>query len=66
MSPTGALLVALSAILVLGAFAAWLLNIPLWAIAAFLVGGILVIRRIFRRLPAARARQEAEGPKQGV
>lgn len=63
MSPTGALIVALSAILALGAFAAWLLNIPMWAVAAMLVAGAVVIRQVFRRLARGRARQEAEGPK---
>jgi Flp pilus assembly protein TadB len=60
MSPTGALTVALSAIVVLGAIAAWLLNIPPWVIGVFLLGGVAVIRRILRRVKSGRARQEPE------
>jgi Flp pilus assembly protein TadB len=62
MSASGALILALSAILILGAVAAWLINMPIWLIAAFLVGGGLVIRRILRRLLARRARQDTETP----
>jgi hypothetical protein len=65
LSPTGALTVALSAIVLLGAIAAWLLNIPPWAIAMFFVGGLVVIRRILRRVKSGRARQEAEAEKKG-
>jgi hypothetical protein len=50
----------LSAILILGAVAAWLVNLPLWLIGAFLVGGGLTIGRIFRRLSQSRARQDTE------
>ena len=60
MSPTGALILALSAILILGAVAAWLVNLPLWFIGVFLVGGGLTIRRIFRRLSQSRSRQDTE------
>ena len=60
MSPAGALLLAVSAIVVLGAVAAWLINMPIWLIAVFLVAGGLVIRRIFRRLSQSRARQDTE------
>ena len=49
MSATGALILTLSAILVLGALAAWLLNLPLWLIGIGLVGGGLLARRIVRR-----------------
>lgn len=60
MSPTGALVAALIALLLLGALAAWLLNVPVWAIGAFgilagLLGGLLVRRRLTRR-----ARQDTE------
>jgi hypothetical protein len=60
MSASGALVLALSAILILGAIAAWLVNLPLWLIAVFLVGGGLTILRIFRRLSQSRARQDTE------
>lgn len=60
MSPTGALILTLSAILILGAIAGWLINMPIWLIAAFLVGGALTIRRLFRRLSQSRARQDTE------
>jgi Flp pilus assembly protein TadB len=62
MSASGALILTLVAILLLGGVAAWLLNMPAWLIAAFLVGGGLVILRIFRRLRARRARQDTETP----
>ena len=60
MSPTGALVAALIALLLLGALAAWLLNVPVWAIGVFgivagLLGGLLVRRRLNRR-----ARQDTE------
>ena len=64
MSPTGALFLALSVILVLGAVAAWLVNLPPWFIAVFLVGGGFAIRRIFRRLSQSRARQDTEAKVQ--
>lgn len=60
MSALGVLIVCLTVILVLGGFAAWLLNIPMWAIGAFLAAGVLVIRRVYRRLVGDRARQETE------
>jgi Flp pilus assembly protein TadB len=59
MSPGGALLVALSAVIVLGAVATWLINIPLWAIGAGVVGAAFVVRRIFVRF-YGRARQDTE------
>ena len=60
MSPTGGLVAALFALLLLGALAAWLLNVPVWAIGTFgilagLLGGLLVRRRVNRR-----ARQDTE------
>jgi membrane protein implicated in regulation of membrane protease activity len=63
VSAPGALFIALSAIVVLGAFAAWLLNVPAWAIGAFVAAGILVIRRVYRRMARGRARQEPEASK---
>ena len=60
MSPAGALLIAVSAIVALGAVAAWLINMPIWLIALFLVIGGVVIRRLFRRLSQSRARQDTE------
>jgi hypothetical protein len=65
LNPTGALILALAAIFVLGAFAAWLLNVPLWAIALFLVVGPLLSRWIFRRISRGRARQKTEVGHQG-
>jgi Flp pilus assembly protein TadB len=65
LNPTGALILALAAIFVLGAFAAWLLNVPLWAIAVFLVVGPLLSRWIFRRISRSRARQNTEVGHQG-
>jgi hypothetical protein len=62
MSAAGALLLAVSAIVALGAVAAWLINMPIWLIAVFLVAGGWVIRRIFRRLSQSRARQDTEAP----
>ena len=60
MSPIGALVVALAALVVLASLAAWLLNIPLWAIGAFSLGGLLAIRATYRRLLNRRARQDTE------
>ena len=60
MSPIGALVLALVALVVLASLGAWLLNIPLWAIGAFSLVGLLVIRRTFRRLLNRRARQDTE------
>jgi hypothetical protein len=60
MSPIGALVVVLAALLVLASLAAWLLNVPLWAIGAFSLAGVLAIRATFRRLVNRRARQDTE------
>lgn len=60
MSPIGALVVALAALVVLASLAAWLLNVPLWAIGAFSLVGALAIRATFRRLLNRRARQNTE------
>jgi hypothetical protein len=51
---------ALSALLVLGTLAAWLLNMPLWVIGAVLALGAFVIRRVMRSLSRSRARQDTE------
>lgn len=59
MSPRGALVLALVALVVLGALAAWLVNVPPLAIATLLaLSGAVVtaVRRVRRR----RARQETE------
>jgi membrane protein implicated in regulation of membrane protease activity len=60
LSPIGALVLALVALVVLGSLAGWLLNMPLWAIGAFSVVGLLLVRRTFRRLASRRARQDTE------
>jgi hypothetical protein len=60
MSPTGALVVALIALVLLGSLAAWLVNVPVWAIGIFAVLGGLLARRVFRRLSRGRARQNTE------
>jgi hypothetical protein len=60
MSPTGALLVVLVALILLGCLAAWLLNVPLWAITVIATIGGLLTWRLFRRLAAGRARQDTE------
>jgi F0F1-type ATP synthase assembly protein I len=62
MSPTGALVIALTSVFVLGAVAGWLLNMPLWGIGLFLLVGFILIRRTFRRLSNGRARQDTEAP----
>ena len=60
MSAVSALVLVLSAMLLLAAFAGWLLNLPLWLIVAFLVGGGCAIRRIFLRATGRRPRQDTE------
>ena len=60
MSPIGAFVVALAALVVLASLAAWLLNVPLWAIGVFSLGGLLAIRATYRRLLNRRARQNTE------
>ena len=62
MSAAFALVLVLSAILLLSAFAGWLLNLPLWLIGAFLIGGGWAIRRLFQRIMGRRARQDTEAP----
>ena len=60
MSPIGAFVVALAALVVLASLAAWLLNVPLWAIGAFSLTGLVAIRATYRRLLNRRARQDTE------
>ena len=60
MSATGALIAALITILVLGAFAAWLMNVPLWLTGLVSLVGGWVISRLLRRFSRARARQDTE------
>jgi len=60
LSPTGALLAVLVALILLGCLAAWLLNVPFWAIALFATLGGLVTYRVYRRLTLRRARQDTE------
>lgn len=62
MSAPGALVLALSALLVLGTVAGWLINLPLWLIAVFLGVGAWVIRRVYRRLSRSRVGPGAGGP----
>ena len=61
MSATGALLLVLVALLLLGCLAAWLLNVPVLAIAVFACQGGLVLYRLYRRLTLVLARQKTEG-----
>jgi uncharacterized membrane protein len=60
MSATGALIIALITILALGAFAAWLMNVPLWMIGVVSLAGGWAISRVFKRFSRARARQDTE------
>ena len=60
MSATAALILALVALVLLGSLAAWLLNVPVWAIGTFSVLGGLLTWRAFRRLSRGRARQDTE------
>ena len=63
MTPVGALVLALVALIALGSLAAWLLNVPLLAIGIFAALGGLLSRRLFRRLSHGRARQDTEAPR---
>jgi hypothetical protein len=51
---------ALIALLLLGALAAWLLNIPVWAIGTFGILAGLLAGLIIRRRRKGRARQGTE------
>jgi hypothetical protein len=62
MSPKGALVAALVGLMVLGGFAAWMLNVPLWPIPLVAVAGWLVGRAL-RRFSRSRARQDTEAPR---
>ena len=63
MSPAGALVLAVTALVLLGAVAAWLINVPLWAITALIVVVGLLARTAFHRLSGGRARQDTETTK---
>jgi len=60
MSPAAALRLALVALFLLGALAAWLLNVPVSAIGILAVLGGLLARLAFRRFSRPRARQDTE------
>lgn len=62
MSPAGALILAIVSLILLGAVAAWLMNVPLWAI-----GGLVVVAGVFSKwlvgwFSRRRARQNTESP----
>lgn len=63
MSPAAALVLVLIALGVLGGVAAWLINVPVWAIGVLIVLGGLLARRFFRRVSAGRARQDTEASR---
>lgn len=63
MSPAAALLLALIALVGLGALAGWLLNLPMWAIGTLAVLGGVLARGAFRRLSRRSARQDTETPQ---
>jgi Flp pilus assembly protein TadB len=60
LSPGGALILALGALLLLACLAGWLLNVPVLAIGAFAAIGVLLIRGAYRQLAKRRARQDTE------
>ena len=60
MTPTGALVLALVALIVLGSFAAWLLNVPLLAIGVLAALAGRLCRWVLRRWAHGRARQDTE------
>jgi hypothetical protein len=60
MSPLGALVTGFTALILLGALAAWLVNVPLWAIAALVVAGAALGRVILRRISRKADRQKTE------
>lgn len=62
MSPTGALMVSITLLIILGAIAAWLMNVPGWAIALMVVVSGGVSRWLVRRVTTRRARQNTETP----
>ena len=61
MSPGGALLLTALALIGLAALAAWLLNVPLWAVAGLAAAALALTAAIGCRVLASRRdRQKAE------
>lgn len=61
MSPQGALVLVLVAILMLGGVALWLMNVPWWVVLIVIAGiGTVARRWILRRFSSNQARQETE------
>jgi membrane protein implicated in regulation of membrane protease activity len=60
MSAAGALTAAMISLILLACLAGWLLNVPLWVIAAFAAIGAVLTRGAFRRASGRRARQDTE------
>ena len=61
MSPRGALILVLIAILMLGGLALWLMDVPWWVVLIVLTGiGSLARRWILGRFSSNQARQETE------
>ena len=61
MSPRGALVLVLVAILMLGGLALWLVNVPWWVVLILVTAaGSLARRWLLRRFSSEQARQEAE------
>jgi len=61
MSPRGALIMAVTGIILLGGLALWLLNVPLWSFPGFAVVLAILGRSWFRRQTSRqRARQDTE------
>lgn len=61
MSPQGALILVLIAILMLGGLALWLMDVPWWVVLIVLSGiGTLGRRWLLKRFPPNQARQETE------
>jgi hypothetical protein len=61
VSPQGALVLVLVAILMLGGLALWLMNVPWWMVLLVIAGvGTLARRWLMRRFSPNQARQETE------
>lgn len=61
MSPRGQLLLALGALILLGIWGLWLINVPLWAAAAAGTGAALALGWLVRRARRRKAdRQKTE------
>lgn len=60
MSARGALVLAIAVLIVLGAVAAWLVNVPLLAIGGLAAGAAWVGRYLVRRFDATSSRQKTE------